>query len=158
MQRTLVLIKPDAIQRRLAGKIIQRLEDKGLKLSAAKMTVMSREIAKEHYSCHKEKDFFQPLVDFITSGPVIALVLSGPDAVDMARKLAGATYGPEAEPGTIRGDFGASRRFTLVHASDSLHNAEREIALFFDESDIVDYKLLLEEHEYSVLDREWAGE
>jgi len=158
MERTLVLIKPDAIQRRLTGRILQRFEDKGLKILATKMVVIGREKAEKHYSVHRGKDFFEPLVDFITSGPVIALVLGGIDVISMARTLTGATYGPEAVPGTIRGDFGASRRFTLVHASDSHENASSEIPLFFEESEIIDYELLIEQHEYSVLDREWTGE
>lgn len=139
-ERTLILFKPDAVQRRLVGRILQRFEDKGLKVAAMKLMQISRELAEKHYAPHKGKPFFEPLVKFMTGAPVVALVLEGPNAIDVARKLMGATFGFKAEPGTIRGDFGISNQFNLVHGSDSKESAEREVGLFFSSKEILEYR------------------
>jgi nucleoside-diphosphate kinase len=138
-ERTLVLIKPDAIQRGLVGAIISRLEAKGLKLVAMKMLHMDEGMAKRHYEAHIGKTFFPDLVRFITSSPLIAMVWQGREAVEVVRKAMGATDPVKAEPGTIRGDFGLDIGRNLVHGSDSLEAAEKEIALFFDQGEILDY-------------------
>lgn len=131
MERTLLLIKPDAVERRLIGAILQRLERKGLNIVGLKMLRMTRAQAARHYAQHRGKDFYEPLLRFITSGPVVAVAVEGVDAVRVVRSLVGGTFCTEAAPGTIRGDFGMSRRFNLVHASDSPANARRELAAFF---------------------------
>jgi nucleoside-diphosphate kinase len=137
MQKTLVIIKPDAVQRRLIGKIINRFEEKGLEIIGLKLTVISEELAKEHYSVHDGKDYYKKLVTFMTSGPVVMLVLRGKKAIDVTRKLMGSTFGYEAAPGTIRGDYAISKRFNLLHGSDSVESAEREISLFFENGDLM---------------------
>jgi nucleoside-diphosphate kinase len=131
MERSLVLIKPDAIQRGLAGEIISRLEKKGLKIVAMKMLHMDNTLARRHYAIHKGKVFFDDLVNFITSGPVIAIILQGKDAVQIIRQTIGETDPAKAHGGTIRGDFGIDIGHNLVHGSDSLENASKEIDLFF---------------------------
>ncbi len=131
MQRTLVILKPDAMHRRMIGRIIQRFEDKGLKPVAMKMIRMTPELAACHYAEHKGKPFYEPLLKFITSAPVVVMVLEAPAAVDMARRMVGPTFGAEAPAGTIRGDLALSNRYNLVHASDGPASAEREIARFF---------------------------
>lgn len=133
MERTLILIKPDALQRGLAGRILQRFEDKGLKIVGLKMMKISRELAAAHYEAHKERPFYPGLVKFMTSRPVIAIALEGIGAIDTCRKMMGTTFGADAAPGTIRGDFGCSRSFNLVHGSDRREAAERELGLFFGE-------------------------
>jgi len=138
MERSLVLIKPDAIQRGLAGEIISRLENKGLKIVAVKMLCMDKALAQRHYAVHKDKPFFNELVDFITSGPVIAMVLQDDDAVKVIRQTMGETDPAKAMPGTIRGDFGGDISHNLIHGSDSVENARSEIALFFSAEEIVD--------------------
>lgn len=144
MQRTLIMLKPDAVQRQLVGQIISRLETKGLKLAAMKMLCVSRELAEKMYAEHEGKDFHKPLLDFITAGPVVAMVWEGIDAIAVARKLIGPTFGPDAPGGTIRGDFGMSRRYNLAHGSDSPESAAREVALFFADEEIIDYALAAE--------------
>lgn len=139
MQRTLIILKPDCLQRRLAGRILQRFEDKGLIIAGLKLTQISRELAERHYAPHKGKPFYPGLIDYITSGPVMIVVLQGERVIDMARTLMGTTFGYEADPGTIRGDFGASRSFNLVHGSDSTESAETEIALYFKGDELLDY-------------------
>lgn len=139
-ERTLILFKPDAVQRRLVGRILSRFEDKGLKVVALKLLQISRDLAERHYAPHKGKPFYEPLVRFMTGSPTVALVLEGPYAVDVARKLMGATFGFKAEPGTIRGDFGVSNQYNLVHGSDSKESSDREIALFFQPAEILSYK------------------
>jgi len=139
LERTLIILKPDAIQRRLTGQIIQRFEDKGLFVVAAKMMLISRELAERHYAVHKGKPFYPGLIDYITSGPVMILVLRGERCVEIARTLMGGTFGYEAAPGTIRGDFSAGRTYNLVHGSDSPETAETEIALFFNDDELLDY-------------------
>jgi nucleoside-diphosphate kinase len=131
MDRTLVLIKPDAFERRLTGEIIARLEGKGLRIAALKFMTADEDIAKRHYAEHEGKPFFDPLVAFITSGPMVAMILEGPNAIEAARQLIGSTNGLEAAPGSIRGDYALETRRNLVHGSDSPESAEREIELYF---------------------------
>ena len=128
MQRTLAIIKPDAVQRRLIGKIISRLEEKGLEIIALKMTTISEDMARENYSVHEGKEYFDKLVKFMASGPVVILVLRGKNAIEVTRRLMGSTSGHEADAGTIRGDYAMSGRFNLIHGSDSVETAEREIS------------------------------
>ena len=131
MERTLILLKPDAVKRRLIGRLIGRFEDKGLKLAGMKLMKIDRSLAEKHYQDHKGKGFYEGLVSFMTGDPVVAMVIEGPSAIDVCRKMMGATFGFKAEPGTIRGDFGVSNQFNLVHGSDGPEAAEREIGLFF---------------------------
>lgn len=140
MERTLILVKPDAMQRGLAGQIIERFERKGLKLVGLKLVHMSKQLAEKHYAIHKGKPFFDGLASYITSCPIIAAVLEGPRAVEIARKVMGSTDSGKAELGTIRGDFGITIGRNLVHGSDSVENATKEINIFFDEKEIVSYK------------------
>ena len=140
MEQTLILIKPDAVQRRLVGQIVNRFERKGLRVAAMKLVQVTEETAKDLYSVHEGRDFYEPLVEFITTSPVVAMVLVGQGVIGMARSLMGATFGPDADPGTIRGDFGASKRYNLVHGSDSPESADREIPIFFGADDIIDYE------------------
>jgi len=140
-ERTLIIIKPDAVQRHLAGRIITRLESKGLKLVAAKLIQISDELARRHYAAHKDRPFFEPAVKFMTSSPSMLMVWEADGAVQIARKLIGSTFGYEAQPGTIRGDFGCSQRYNLVHGSDSPDSAQSEIELFFKNDEIIDYEL-----------------
>jgi nucleoside-diphosphate kinase len=132
VERTLVLIKPDAVQRALAGGILARLEQRGLKIMEAKLLTVDRGLAKEHYAEHAEKPFFGELVEFITSAPTLALVLEGEGAIGVVRTTMGATNPADAAPGTIRGDLALSMPDNLVHGSDSPESAQREIALWFD--------------------------
>jgi nucleoside-diphosphate kinase len=139
MERSLVLIKPDAMQRALAGQIISRLESKGLKIVAMKMLHMDRNLARSHYAVHEGKAFFDDLVSFITSSPLIAIVFQGNNAVQIIRQMMGNTDPVKASGGTIRGDFGIDIGHNLVHGSDSPENAKKEIALFFTAQEIFDY-------------------
>ncbi|OGN97506.1 MAG: nucleoside-diphosphate kinase [Chloroflexi bacterium RBG_13_51_36] len=139
MERSLVLIKPDAVQRGLAGEIICRLERKGLKIVAMKMLHMDRKLAQRHYAVHKGKPFFDDLVRFITSSPLIAIVFQGKNAVEIIRQLMGETNPAKASSGTIRGDFGIDIAYNLIHGSDSLENASTEIDLFFSAEEICKY-------------------
>jgi len=139
MERSLVIIKPDALQRGLAGEIISRLEKKGLKIVGMKMLHMDRNRAQRHYAIHKGKAFFNDLVEFITSSPIIAIVFQGRNAVDIIRRTMGETDPAKASSGTIRGDLGIEIGHNLVHGSDSLENASGEIDLFFSADEIVDY-------------------
>ena len=131
METTLIILKPDAVQRGLTGKIISRFEDKGLQVVGAKLTKISPQLAATHYEAHKERGFYAGLVKFMTSSPVLVLALRGNDAITIARNMMGATFGSKAAPGTIRGDFGVSNSFNLIHGSDSPEAAERELGLFF---------------------------
>jgi nucleoside-diphosphate kinase len=133
MDRTLILVKPDAFARNLSGEIIARFERKGLKIVALRHMTVTRELAERHYAEHAERPFFGELVDFITSGPIVAMVLEGQDAVKAARQLIGATNPLEATPGTIRGDFAIDMGTNMVHGSDSPESAAREAELFFGE-------------------------
>ena len=139
MERTLVLIKPDGIQRGLVGEIVGRFERKGLKLVGLRMLDVSRELAERHYEVHSGKHFYAGLVEFITSGPVAAVALEGPDAIATVRRMVGRTMPNEAEPGTIRGDLGISGLRNLIHASDAPETAESELAMWFDPADLVAY-------------------
>ena len=130
-QRTLVLLKPDTVRRGLVGEILSRFEAKGLSIVAMDLRTIDASVADEHYSEHVEKDFYPPLRDFVTSGPLVACVLEGDQAVDVVRAINGATDGRKAAPGTIRGDLSLSNRENLVHGSDSLESAEREIKIWF---------------------------
>ena len=131
MDRTLILVKPDAFERQLTGEIIARFERKGLQLAELKLMTVSDELARRHYAEHEGRDFFDALVTFITSGPIVAMVLEGPNAVAGARQLIGATDGVKAAPGSIRGDHALEVQRNLVHGSDSAESAAREIELFF---------------------------
>jgi nucleoside-diphosphate kinase len=131
VERTLVLIKPDAMQRQLAGEILARLERRGLAMREAKLVTVDRDLAERHYAEHSEKPFFGELVEFITSGPTLALVLEGEGAIAVVRKTMGATNPADSEPGSIRGDLALSMPDNLVHGSDSLESAQREIGLWF---------------------------
>ena len=139
MQRTLVLAKPDAVQRGLIGEIIGRFERKGLKVIGLRLLSVPRPMAEEHYAVHAGKHFYDGLVEFITSGPVAAFGLEGPNAIAVVRKMVGKTMPNEAEPGTIRGDFGISGLRNLIHASDATDTAEAELALWFGADALVDY-------------------
>ena len=139
MERSLVLIKPDAMQRGLAGEIISRFEQRGLKIVAMKMLQMGRALAQRHYAAHEGKAFFDDLVNFITSSPVIAIVFQGKNALEIIRQTMGETNPAKARPGTIRGDLGLDILHNLVHGSDSLENATKEVNLFFAEKEIFDY-------------------
>ena len=140
MQRTLVLAKPDALQRGLAGTIIARLEARGLKIVALKLIQIDIPLAQRHYAAHVEKPFFAGLVEFITSAPVVAMVVEGKEAVEVVRRTLGETDPAKAEPGTIRGDLALDIGRNLVHGSDSPEAAQQEIALFFDEAEVLNYR------------------
>jgi len=140
MEKTFIMIKPDGVQRNLIGEIISRFEKKGLKLTAMKMMDVSRSLAEEHYGEHVGKPFFEELVSFITSGPVVAMVWEGQGAISLARGMMGKTDPSEAAPGTIRGDYGIFTGNNVVHGSDSPQSAEREINLFFKPEELLDYK------------------
>ena len=131
MDRTLILVKPDAYARGLTGEIISRFERRGLRICALRRIELSRETAERHYEEHYGKPFFEPLVEFITSGPLVALILEGPRAVEAARQIIGATDPLEAAPGSIRGEFALDTRTNLVHGSDSAESAAREVRIFF---------------------------
>ena len=142
-QRTLVLCKPDAVQRGLVGRIIARFEDKGLKIAGMKLIRVDDELAAKHYAEHLEKPFYPDLRGFVTSSPLVAMAVEGENAVEVVRGLMGVTNPQIAAPGTIRGDFGLNLTKNLVHGSDALASAEREIALFFSEEELHDYDLTM---------------
>ncbi|MEX0876549.1 MAG: nucleoside-diphosphate kinase [Phycisphaerales bacterium] len=144
METTLIILKPDAVQRGLTGKIISRFEEKGLAVVGMKMMTISKELAGTHYESHKGKPFYEGLVGFMTSSPVVVMAVRGVGAIAISRKMMGATFGSNAEPGTIRGDFGVSNSFNLIHGSDSTEAAEREIGLFFNDGDIQDLDRAIE--------------
>lgn len=135
-----MIVKPDAINRCLAGEIIKRFEDKGLKIVAMKMIKLQPYVLKEHYAHHKDKAFFKELISYMSSIPSIAMVLEGKEAVKVVRKMVGLTQGREADPGTIRGDYSVSNQNNLVHAAESVERAEEEIKRFFDEGELYDYQ------------------
>ena len=139
VEQTVILIKPDGVERGLIGQIITRFEQRGLKLAGMKLLQVSDELARRHYAVHEGKPFFDPLIEYITSSPVVAMVLEGPEAVQVARNTIGATRPAEATAGSIRGDFGLMVGRNLVHGSDSPENAAIEIALWFDDAELVDY-------------------
>jgi nucleoside-diphosphate kinase len=139
-ERTLVLIKPDAVQRLLAGRILSRFEERGLKIVALKLVKVDRALAEQHYAVHRSKPFFGGLVDFITSSPLVAAALDGPNAIAVVRSMIGATRPNEAAAGTIRGDFALETAQNLVHASDGPETATAELALWFKPGEIVEYE------------------
>jgi nucleoside-diphosphate kinase len=139
IERTLVLVKPDGVQRLLVGRILARYEERGLRITALKLLHVDQDLAERHYAVHREKPFFAGLVRFITSGPVVALALEGPDAVAIVRAMNGATRPAQADPGTIRGDLALETAQNLVHASDSPETAEAELALWFRPEELVGY-------------------
>lgn len=141
VERTFVMIKPDAVGRRLCGDVIRRYEAKGLRLVGIKMQILTKELAHKHYAEHVGKGFFPALLEFITSGPAIQMVWEGADAVNVVRKINGATNCLAADVGTVRGDLGLDTRHNLVHGSDSLDTAAREIALYFSENELWDYSM-----------------
>ena len=143
MQRTLVLLKPDAVQRRLMGTLLSRFEAKGLDVVAMKMMTVTPELAKRHYAEHVDKPFYPSLEAFITSGPIVAIALEGLEAIHVVREMLGATNGLRAAPGTIRGDFSSSRQMNLVHASDGEAAAARELELYFAAEDFCDHRPVL---------------
>jgi len=136
-ERTLILVKPDGVKRGLVGEVIGRFEKKGFKIAALKRLQLTREKAEVHYAVHKERPFFKDLVEFITSGPIVAMVIEGPDAIGLCRKMMGATKPLEAEAGTIRGDFATAIQENIVHGSDGPETAEYEIPIYFDTSEII---------------------
>lgn len=145
MERTLILFKPDAVQRRLAGRLLTRLEERGLKIIGLKMLRVTKELSARHYAEHISKPFYPLLEEFITSGPVVALVAEGPQAVAVVRGMMGPTNGAQAPPGTIRGDYGLSRQMNLMHGSDSTDAAKREIDVYFRPDELIKYETTLAE-------------
>jgi nucleoside-diphosphate kinase len=143
IQRTLVLCKPDAVQRGVVGQIVDRFERKGLKLAGLKMIAVDEGLASRHYAEHLQKPFYPELRDFITSSPVVAMAIEGENAVEVVRNLMGVTNPQNAASGTIRGDFGLDLTMNLVHGSDSLASAEREVALFFEADELFDYEMTI---------------
>jgi len=141
MEKTLIVLKPDAVQRQLVGEVLSRLERKGLKIVALKMMTLDLERTRRMYAVHEGKEFHARLVAFMTASPVVAIVVGGKEAIRVVRGLVGPTFGPDAPAGTIRGDFGMSRRYNLIHASDSPESAQYEIPIFFDEDEVQDYHL-----------------
>lgn len=138
MDTTLIIIKPDGVARRMAGRIITRFEEKGLQIAGMKLIRVSEDLAKKHYAEHEGKPFYPSLINFITSGPVVVMAIRGLNAIPVCRKMMGSTFGSDAEPGTIRGDFGVSRAFNLIHGSDSPESAAKELALYFSDGEILD--------------------
>ncbi|MFP3909372.1 MAG: nucleoside-diphosphate kinase [Archaeoglobaceae archaeon] len=139
MERTFVMVKPDGVHRGLVGEVVKRLESKGLKIAGMKMLQVNNELAKDHYAEHSDKPFYNDLVNYITSSPVVAMVFEGRKAVSVVRTLVGATNPVEASPGTMRGDYGLEIGRNVVHASDSTQSAEREIDLFFGKDEVFGY-------------------
>ena len=138
-ERTLILIKPDGVQRALVGRLIERYEQRGLRLVGLKLVHVGRQLAEEHYAVHRGKPFFEGLVDFITSAPLVAMAVDGPNAIAVCRAINGATRPEQAAPGSIRGDFALETGQNLVHASDSPENAAAELALWFRPEELLDY-------------------
>lgn len=140
MERTLIILKSDAVQRGLCGQILTRFEQKGLQIVGMKFMKLPGQLVERHYEPHRGKPFYAGLVKFMTSSPVVVLALEGKDAIAIARKMMGATFGSKAEPGTIRGDFGVSNSFNLIHGSDSPESAQRELGLFFKPEELPDWQ------------------
>ena len=139
METTLIILKPDAVQRGLMGRIITRFEDKGLQIVGCKLMQISQQLAATHYEAHKERPFYKGLVGFMTSSPVLVMAVNGNGAITICRNMMGATFGSKANPGTIRGDFGVSNSFNLIHGSDSPEAAERELKLFFAPGEVLNW-------------------
>jgi len=148
MEQTFVMIKPDGVQRNLVGMVISRLEARGYRLAGLKLMQIDQELAGRHYAEHAGKPFFDGLVSYITSGPVVAMVWEGKNAVSGIRKMIGATNPQEADPGTIRGDFGLDIGRNVIHGSDSQESAQREIALYFEPAELLDYDKILDQWLY----------
>lgn len=148
METTLIILKPDAVQRGLVGSIISRFESKGLQIVGAKLMRISPELAATHYKDHKGKPFYDGLVRFMTSSPVVVIALRGLGAIAVCRKMMGATFGSKAEPGSIRGDFGVSNSFNLIHGSDSPEAAARELSLFFGPSEVLEWQRAIDSWVY----------
>ena len=140
MEKTLIIVKPDAVQRGLVGEIISRIENKGLTIVGMKMMHISRELAERHYAPHKGKPFYPGLIEYITASAVVVVAVQGRRAIDIMRRMMGKTFGYEAESGTIRGDFGMSKTYNLIHGSDSPETAEHELALYFTPDELLDYE------------------
>ena len=149
-ERTLIILKPDAVQRGLMGKIISRFEEKGLKVVGAKFMQITPKLAGVHYADHKEKPFYAGLVNFMTSSPVLVLALDGVGAIAMCRSMMGATFGSQAAAGTIRGDFGVSNSFNLIHGSDSQEAASKELGIFFNDGELFSWDRANEEWVYDL--------
>ncbi len=139
VERTLIILKPDAVQRHLAGEIIARFERKGFKLVASRFMAIPESLARRHYAIHEDKPFFEGVVKYLSSAPALVMVWEAPGIIEMSRKMMGKTFGSDAEPGTIRGDFSLSKRFNLIHGSDSHESANYEIGLYFTPEELVDY-------------------
>ena len=139
MEKTLIILKPDAVQRALSGELISRFERKGLQIVGMKMMRISQQLAETHYEPHRGKPFYPGLVRFMTSSPVVVLALAGKDAITISRNMMGATFGSKAAPGTIRGDYGVSNSFNLIHGSDSPEAAQRELGLFFKPDELLEW-------------------
>jgi nucleoside-diphosphate kinase len=139
MERSLIILKPDAVQRGLVGEIITRFERKGIQVAGMKFMKIPQQLAETHYEPHKGKPFYAGLVKFMTSSPVLVIALQGKDVINISRKMMGATFGSKAEPGTIRGDYGVSNSFNLIHGSDSPESAARELKLFFKPEELLDW-------------------
>ncbi|MCB9853997.1 MAG: nucleoside-diphosphate kinase [Phycisphaerales bacterium] len=150
MEKTLIILKPDAVQRGMAGRIITRFEEKGFQICAMKLITIDKNLAEKHYGVHKDKPFYPRLLQYITSSPVVVMVLQAVNGIAVARKMMGATFGSKAEPGTIRGDFGLSNSFNLIHGSDSPEAAAQEIALYFSKEDLQSYERANEKWVYDV--------
>lgn len=150
METTLIILKPDAVQRGLMGRIISRFEEKGLQVVGSKLMQISPDLAAKHYADHQGKPFYDGLVKFMTSSPVLVLALRGVGAIAVARKLMGATFGSKAESGTIRGDFGVSNSFNLIHGSDSPEAASKELALFFSDGELLNYERAIDSWVYDL--------
>jgi len=150
METTLIIFKPDAVQRGLMGRIMSRFEEKGLQIVGCKLMQISQELAATHYEAHKERPFYKGLVGFMTSSPVMVLAVRGNNAIAVSRKMMGATFGSNAEAGTIRGDFGVSNSFNLIHGSDSPEAAARELKLFFKDGEVLEYKRAVETWVYDL--------
>jgi len=142
VERTLIILKPDAVQRQLCGRILSRFEEKGLKIAGAKFTQIPRATLEQHYSDHQGKPFYEGLVSFMARSPVLILALEGKGAIGVCRKMMGATFVSNAEAGTIRGDFGISDSFNLIHGSDSPEAAEKELGIFFSPDELVSYDVI----------------
>ena len=140
METTLIILKPDAVQRGLMGRIISRFEEKGLAIVGCKLMQISQQLAATHYEAHKERPFYKGLVGFMTSSPVLVMAVRGNGAITIARNMMGATFGSKTAPGTIRGDFGVSNSFNLIHGSDSPEAAERELKLFFKDGEVLSFE------------------
>ena len=152
METTLLFIKPDGVQRGLVGRILTKFEDKGLQIVGLKMMHLSQALAEKHYSVHKGKPFYEGLIKYVTSGPIVVMALRGLRAIDVCRKVMGATFGHQADPGTVRGDFGISGSFNLIHGSDAPESAEKELALYFGADELCTWEPALLGHIYDVED------